>query len=84
MTEVTVRFWAAAREAAGTAEEAYAAGTLAQVLAEAAARHGEGLAKVLGLASYLVDSAPVGKRDHASVRLGPGSVLEVLPPFAGG
>jgi sulfur-carrier protein len=81
---VTVRFWAAARDAAGQVEERYPEGTLAEVLAEAGARHGERLAKVLSAASFLVDDDPVGKRDHHLVRLGAGSVLEVLPPFAGG
>jgi molybdopterin converting factor small subunit len=84
VTDVTVRFWAAARDAAGRVEEHYPAGTLAEVIAEASRRHGERLTRILGTASFLVDDDPVGKRDLASVRLEPGSVLEVLPPFAGG
>ncbi|MDX6227104.1 MAG: sulfur-carrier protein [Frankiales bacterium] len=84
MTDVTVRFWAAAREAAGRVEEHYPAGSLAEVVAEASHRHGDRLARILASASFLVDDDPVGKRQHADVLLGPGSVLEVLPPFAGG
>lgn len=84
MNEVTVRFWAAARDAAGRVEEHYPAGTLADVVAEASRRHGERLTRILGSASFLVDDEPVGKRDHAGVQLEPGAVLEVLPPFAGG
>jgi molybdopterin converting factor small subunit len=38
-----IRYWAAAREAAGTAEEPYVAGTLAQALAAARERHGSRL-----------------------------------------
>ncbi len=84
MTAVTVRFWAAARDAAGRTEEPYPPGTLAAVTAEAVVRHGARLAAVLERSSFLVDGDPVGARDHAGVRLGPGAVLEVLPPFAGG
>ncbi len=81
---MTVRFWAAARDAAGRVEERYPAGTLAEIEAAASERHGERLAKILACASFLVDGDPVGKRDHAGVLVAPGAVLEVLPPFAGG
>jgi sulfur-carrier protein len=84
MTDVTVRFWASARDAAGLAEEHYPAGSLADLLAEAGARHGDRLTSILACASYLVDGDPVGKRDRATIGVGAGSVLEVLPPFAGG
>lgn len=84
MSDVLVRFWAAAREAAGVVEEHYPAGTLAGVLAEAGARHGDRLTAILANASYLIDGDPVGKRDRASLQVGPGAVVEVLPPFAGG
>ncbi len=79
-----MHFWAAAREAAGTVEEPYPSGTLAEVLAEAARRHGDRLARILCSASFLVDGDPVGRRDHAEVLLVGGAELEVLPPFAGG
>ncbi|MDX6206358.1 MAG: sulfur-carrier protein [Frankiales bacterium] len=84
MSEVTVRFWAAAREAAGLTEERYPAGSLAEVLTAAAARHGNRLAAILECASFLVDGDPVGKRDRSAVTVGAGAVVEVLPPFAGG
>jgi hypothetical protein len=45
------------------------------------ARHGERLSRVLGYCSFLVDGSAVRDRD---VSLAPGSVVEVLPPFAGG
>jgi sulfur-carrier protein len=82
--EVTVRFWAAARDAAGRVEEPYAAGTLASIVAEAGARHGPRLAVVLARSSFIVDGDPVGTRDHADVDVPAGAALEVLPPFAGG
>jgi molybdopterin converting factor small subunit len=79
-----VRFWAAARDAAGTAEEAYTAVTLADALDSARATHGEKLAILLRRCSYLVDDSPVGGRDHTVVKLSDGGTVDVLPPFAGG
>jgi molybdopterin converting factor small subunit len=84
VSDVTVRFWAAARDAAGLVEERFPPGTLADVLTLAAERHGDRLRTVLARCSYLVDGEPVGKRDHATVEVPPGAELEVLPPFAGG
>lgn len=84
--KVTVRFWAAARAAAGSAEETYDdVTTLAAVLDAARTRHAAGeLPRVLQRCSYLVDEVSPGSRPHASVVLRDGSVIEVLPPFAGG
>lgn len=80
----TIRYWAAAKAAAGVPEEPFAEGLLADVLAAAVARHGEPLAHVVRRSSFLVDGAPVGTRDHRGVALADGAVVEVLPPFAGG
>ena len=80
----TIRFWAAARAAAGVAEEPYDAETLADAIAAARLAHGTALAKVLDRCTYVVDEAPVGGRAHESVRLSDGGSVEVLPPFAGG
>lgn len=86
-TAGTIRYWAAAKAAAGTAEEpCSAAGTLADVLAAARRRHvGQpDFARVLMRCSFLVDGNPVGTRDHAEVPVPAGATIEVLPPFAGG
>lgn len=80
----TIRYWAAARDAAGCAEEPYAAATLAAALAAAAAGRDERFAAVVRRCSFLVDGHPVGGRDHAAITLPVGGVVEVLPPFAGG
>lgn len=80
----TLRFWAAAREAAGCAEEPWSGATLAEVLDAARSGRGEHFADVLARSSYLVEGTPVGRRPHGSVVLGDGAVVEVLPPFAGG
>lgn len=84
MATGTLRFWAAAKAAAGVAEEPYDATTLAEALAATRAAHDEQLARVLDRSTYVVDGDPVGGRPHESVVLTDGGVVEVLPPFAGG
>ena len=83
---VVIRYWAAAKEAAGSHEELYVADSLAEALAQAHARHGQepAFARVLGVCSLLVDGQQVGNRDRSTVTLRHGSTVEVLPPFAGG
>ncbi|HLR93730.1 MAG TPA: MoaD/ThiS family protein [Jiangellaceae bacterium] len=81
---VTVRYWAAARAAAGTREEHLEAETLAQALFIVRERHDAAFSRLLGICSLVVDEVPVGRRDPAEVALRANSVIEVLPPFAGG
>jgi molybdopterin synthase sulfur carrier subunit len=92
MSTVTLRYWAAAKQAAGVAEETISAETLAAALEVAlSARernavpgaHG-GLRAVLARSSFLVDGTPVGGRAPETVALREAAVVEVLPPFAGG
>lgn len=94
MAIVTLRYWAAAKDAAGVAEEKVDAWTLDEALEQgllAISRRGEPvddrverLIRVLTRCSFLVDGEPVGTRPHESVVLEAGAVVEVLPPFAGG
>jgi sulfur-carrier protein len=84
MSKVTVRYWAAAKAAAGIAEEPYDAATLDEALTAVRERHPGELARVLLRCSFLVDGDPVGTRGHETVRLAEGGTVEVLPPFAGG
>jgi molybdopterin synthase sulfur carrier subunit len=84
MAKGLIRYWAAARAAAGVDEEPYDAGTLAQALDEATAGRGTEFERVLRRSSYLVDGHPVGSRDPQRVELPEGGTVEVLPPFAGG
>ncbi|MFD7747417.1 MoaD/ThiS family protein [Streptomyces sp. NPDC059698] len=84
MAAGTIRYWAAAKAAAGTAEEPYAAATLAEALDAVRARHPGELSQVLRRCSFLIDGDPVGSRGHETVRLAEGGTVEVLPPFAGG
>jgi sulfur-carrier protein len=89
MATVTMRYWAAAKDAAGVSEQRVTAETLGEALAAAltvAARtgHDAALQVVLGRCSFLVDGTPVGRRAPESVQLADENVIEVLPPFAGG
>ena len=86
MPMVTVRYWAAAKQAAGVAEESLTASTLAEALAAATARRAGAreFESVLERSSFLVNGVQAGKTGHATVPLDDGAVIEVLPPFAGG
>ena len=77
---VTVRYFAAARAAAGVAEEVLAAPSLEALRKELATRN-DRLARVLDVASFLVDGL-VWRDPHAP--LPAGCTVDVLPPFAGG
>jgi molybdopterin converting factor small subunit len=88
MAKVTVRYWAAAKDAAGVAEDTVTAETLAAALEAArgqlAPDRAGRLGAVLARSSLLVDGQQVGSRDPAAVRLADAAVIEILPPFAGG
>ena len=78
-TEVTIRYWASARAAAGCDSERFTGADVGEVLRAAAAAH-TGLGVVLEVSTILRDGRPV----KAAEALLPGAFLEVLPPFAGG
>ena len=80
----TLRFWAGARAAAGVPEEQTSATTLAEALLLARSTRDDRFGQVLAVCSFVVDGDPVGARDHACVVLSDGSLVDVLPPFAGG
>lgn len=82
MEQITVRYFAAAAEAAGSAEEELqlerpvTLDALRDLLTE---RYGAAMQRVVRTGSFLVDGTV--RRDGGEVR---GSVVDVLPPFAGG
>lgn len=84
MPALTVRYFAAARAAAGVDSERMelrdGAG-VADALDEVTRRHGAELARVLARCSFLLDSVAVHDR---TAPLPAGAELDVLPPFAGG
>lgn len=76
----TVRYFAAAAEAAGREQEPVEAGTVGQLRATLAERHGDTLARVLQRCSVMVN----GVRSEDDAEVAEGDVVDVLPPFAGG
>lgn len=88
MKIIRLRYWAAARSAAGVSEdevEADAPMSLADLVAEAVRRHPETrLEAVLGVCSVLVGDRPVSAVEPEQVEVAPGETVEFLPPFAGG
>jgi molybdopterin converting factor small subunit len=78
---VTVRYFAGARAAVGVDSETRDAASLDELVGQIVDDHGERLERVLTARSFLVDGTST--RDRALV-LAPGSVVDVLPPFAGG
>jgi len=82
---VTVRYWAAARAAAGVDAEVLdeavdgPLGTVGEVVAAALARHPD-LVTVVRVATFLVDGTAARRSDPVAA----GNLVEVLPPFAGG
>lgn len=83
---MTVRYWAAARAEAGRSDDVVSGASVADVLVAVRQLHADNprLLQVLGVSSLLLGDTPLGTRDRATVPVGPGDVLEVLPPFAGG
>lgn len=80
---VTVRYFAAARAAAGAESETVTVrqgATVADLLSDLAGRDAR-LATVLGRCSYLCDGIAIRDRGTA---LHPGETIDILPPFAGG
>lgn len=85
MAIVTMRYWAAAKDAAGVSEQRVSADTLAAALAAVTGPDDRArLRAVVARSSFLVDGNPVGRRAAETVQLRDGNVIEVLPPFAGG
>ncbi|GAA5160426.1 MoaD/ThiS family protein [Ornithinimicrobium tianjinense] len=77
----TVRYFAAAAEAAGTESERVNADDLGSLKERLVELHGAELARVLGLSSVLHEGQYVS--DPATA-LAHDAVVDVLPPFAGG
>ena len=85
---IVVRYWAAARTAAGVGHDEIAADgplPLSDVVRRAVAAHPDTrLAGVLEICSVLVGDRPVATEDPDTVTVEPGQTVEFLPPFAGG
>ena len=81
---VTVRYFAAAAEAAGVASEVLDASdvpTAGALRAALEASHGAELARVLSRCTLLASGS---RLDDDASAIAPGVTVDVLPPFAGG
>lgn len=78
---VRVRYFAAAAEAAGRAEETWDSpvATVGELRAALVARYGAVMSRVLDAGSFLVDGVVTRDLDRPL-----GERVDVLPPFAGG
>ena len=84
---VTVRYWAAARDAAGRLEDQVAGATSVQEAIDAVLAlrpDDQRFARVVAMSSLLLGERLVHREALDQVPLTAGDVLEVLPPFAGG
>lgn len=79
MAAVTIRYFAAARSAAGESTATADADSVRDLIGAVSTDRPE-LARVLGICSFLVD----GKRVECDAQLFEGAVVDALPPFAGG
>jgi molybdopterin synthase sulfur carrier subunit len=80
--QVTVRFFAAARSAAGCDQVLLGPGSLDEIIESMHAAF-PALSGVTPMCSFLVNSLSVKRLEGAMV-IGAGSSVDVLPPFAGG
>jgi sulfur-carrier protein len=75
---VTVRYWAGAKRAAGVETETLTVATIGELRDVLSGR--PELARVVAVASFLVDGQQAGD----TTNLTDGAEVDVLPPFAGG
>jgi molybdopterin converting factor small subunit len=78
--DIEIRYFAAARAAAGVSVAKSEPGNLSSILAQLCTENPE-LARVIGQCSFLVDSVAVHDMD---MPINAGSFIDVLPRFAGG
>ena len=81
MPTITVRFFAAAREAFGARESQIRAGSVAELVDTLAEAADPQAATVLSRSSFLVNAVACTDEGRALVE---GDRVDVLPPFAGG
>lgn len=80
--QIRVRYWGAAREAAGRAEDGVEATTLRDAVLAVADTYGERFRRIVEMSTIVVDG--VRLPPYADPDLRDGSVVEIMPPFAGG
>lgn len=79
MPEVTIRYFAAARSAAGESSATAQAASIRDLVTTVSTGRPE-LARVLSICTFLLD----GERADPNTPLRSGAQVDALPPFAGG
>lgn len=79
MPEVTIRYFAAARSAAGRSTATAEAASIGELVTTVSADRPE-LARVLSICTFLLN----GERAEPATVLHAGAQVDALPPFAGG
>lgn len=87
--QVTLRYWASARAAAGVDQEQFEVGaeiSLADLKRLSVARHPDSsrLKDVLACCAAMVGDRPATSDDPETLMIPAGATVELLPPFAGG
>ncbi len=83
MSQITLRYFAAAAAAAGTEEESWPrTDTLGQLRTALIDAYGPDMAAVLRAGSFLING--VVRRDDGALGSDESLTVDVLPPFAGG
>jgi len=83
MTTVSLRYFAAVREAAGVEKEDRKASSVAAALEQASSEYGAEFARLIGISSLLLDGVAL-PAETAEAQLEADAKVDVLPPFAGG
>lgn len=81
MARIVVRYFAAARDAAGVAEESVDADTIRACLSAIQKTHGPQLQRVMKVCTLLIDGLHARDLDRPLLD---DIQIDVLPPFAGG
>jgi len=84
---VEVRYWAAARAAAGLDSEVVSASSVGQLVDTVIRRRpaNQEFTRVLSMSSLLVNGVTAGPvPSGGNTQVSPGDVVDILPPFAGG
>lgn len=79
-TQVTVRYWAGAREAAGVDSDVVDGCVTVGAVVDAVTTLHPALTRVAAVSSLLLDGRAAGRDEPVADQ----AVVEVLPPFAGG
>lgn len=83
MAAITLRYFAAARAAAGLDQETIDCETPEAAFTAVSRAHGSDLQRIIDISSFLLDGQSLGRERIGDPVVG-SVTIDVLPPFAGG